>query len=125
MTEPSIRYNRFEGHSLADKHGWTQHGPGPSELEKARAGLAGLGGDLAAAEQALRDAVGKLGAEWEGGAAEQAGAKMVAAAAWAGDSGGMTTQAGSTVEQQGTVVGDTRSKVPQPPDMSYGFGDAM
>jgi hypothetical protein len=125
MSEPSIRYNRFEGHSLADKHGWTQQGPGAAELEKARAALAGFGGDLAVSEQMLRDAVRQLGGEWEGTAAERAGATMVAAAAWAGDSGGMTSQAGSTVEQQGTVVGDTRSKVPQPPDTSYGFGDAM
>jgi hypothetical protein len=125
MAEPSVQYHRFEGFSLSDKHSWTRQGPGPAELEKTRSALAGLGGDLVAAEQALRDAVGKLGAEWEGGAAEQAGAQMVVAAAWAGDSGGMTSQAGSTVEQQASAVGDTRAKVPQPPDMSYGLGDAL
>ncbi|GDY30442.1 PPE domain-containing protein [Gandjariella thermophila] len=125
MGEPSVGYHRFEGHSLADKHGWMRQGAGAAELEKVRSALAALGGDLAASARSLRDAVRQLGGEWQGATAEQAAAQMVAAAAWAGDSGGTASQAGSTVERQAEVVGDIRSRVPQPPGCCDGAGGAM
>ncbi|GAA2842860.1 PPE domain-containing protein [Crossiella cryophila] len=125
MSSNQIGDYRFEGVPLPEKHGWMQGGKGPAELSRAQARLTRLGKALAEADDRLRRAAGKLGAEWDSEAGALAGAQMFRAASWAGNTSTAATTAQGRMQAQADAVSTVTSAVPAKPPVTYTFGDAL
>ncbi|MGO1053063.1 PPE domain-containing protein [Crossiella sp. CA198] len=125
MSSNQIGDHRFEGVPLDKKHSWMQGGNGPVELSRAQARLTRLGNALTEADDRLRRAAAKLGAEWDSEAGTLAGLMMFRAASWAGDSSTAAATAQGRMQAQADAVSTVTSAVPPKPPVTYTFGDAL
>lgn len=105
---------RYEGFSLDEKSDWMRQGQGPAAINGGLACLKALAGDYAATERALRDALGGLGADWRGPAADAAADALRTAADRARD-GQHAAEAGADgLQRYGESFAGLRSRIATP-----------
>ncbi|WP_028925748.1 hypothetical protein [Pseudonocardia acaciae] len=110
----SIGRYRYEGFSLDEKSDWMRQGQGPAAINGGLACLKALAGDYAATERALRDALGGLGADWRGPAADAAADALRTAADRARD-GQHAAEAGADgLQRYGESFAGLRSRIARP-----------
>jgi hypothetical protein len=90
-----IGYYRYEGFDLRTKFGWIQGSVGARATEAARVGMGNLGNAFLESDQAIRAALGPLGIEWHGVAADATG-RALTQAAERGEATGVASGTGSS-----------------------------
>ncbi|SHH11225.1 hypothetical protein [Streptoalloteichus hindustanus] len=85
MDGPEIRFHRFEGFSLREKHDWFRSGPGAGALRAADLALREIGRRMAASDAVLRAAFREIGSEWPAPVAGVLASALSGDPAWARD----------------------------------------
>jgi hypothetical protein len=112
---PIGRY-RYEGFSLEEKFDWMHRGQGPGAVNPGLDCLAALASDYSASERALREALGTLGVDWHGSAADSAATALRAAADQAGAGHQAAANGGASLAGYRESFANLRPKIAAPVD---------
>jgi PPE family len=109
---------RWRGYEHPELYTMINGGPGAAASEPQTAYWEGLHAELTTLDEDLNKELGKLGARWEGQAAESAQSGLTPLAAWASDAQtGASVMKASTVDQA-QFVSDARASMPEPVEVT-------
>lgn len=114
MTDPLGDPVRYEYYSLAQKYAWAQGGMGPAATEPAAAALHTLSSTFDESANNVRKALGSIGVNWRGQAAN-ATSDALRRAAQATSATGESSRSGSNqIEAVGQSWANTKARIPPP-----------
>lgn len=106
--------HRWRGYEHPELYEMINAGPGSRASDPQTKYWEGLTDELAIVDQDLNEKLNKIGAVWEGEAAESATAGLTPLAQWATDAQTGSSVMGISTQLQGDYIADARSNMPEP-----------
>ena len=123
MTEIGYHDEAYRSTPLEQKLAGFQNAPGLSAVEPARQFMSGAASLYTDSDALVRNTLRRLGADWTGDAATNAGSTLQRAADWSANTGASHGAGGETVEGYGESFESLRGKVHWDDPWAWGWND--